>query len=184
MTEEFLACSKSRGNDLSTPVPEIGYPGLQPGDRWCLCAARWKEALDTGVALPVILTAKEALAYVSLEGGMQSISSDRRHPRYRRWRELSAVGVGGGRGAGAPDRTAEPSLRYPKFLIRNADAVERPHEVARQDECRRGSAWSGKTAVRVEAAGTGTRTFTGWPPGVVVRPGRRPAPTRRRTPIR
>jgi uncharacterized protein len=43
MTKEFLAFSKSRGNDLSTPVPEIGFPGLQPGDRWCLCATRWKE---------------------------------------------------------------------------------------------------------------------------------------------
>jgi uncharacterized protein (DUF2237 family) len=55
MTEEFLAFSASRGNDLSTPRP--GFPGLRPGDRWCLCAARWKEALDANVAPPVILGA-------------------------------------------------------------------------------------------------------------------------------
>ena len=55
MTREFLAFSASRGNDLSTPRP--GFAGLQPGDRWCLCAARWKEALDAGVAPPVILAA-------------------------------------------------------------------------------------------------------------------------------
>ena len=69
MTEEFLAFSKSRGNDLSTAVPEIGYPGLQPGDRWCLCAARWKEALDAGVAPRVVLRAthENALQYVSFE---------------------------------------------------------------------------------------------------------------------
>ncbi|TMQ07005.1 MAG: DUF2237 domain-containing protein [Deltaproteobacteria bacterium] len=53
MTEEFLAFSATRGNDLSTPRP--GFPGLKPGDRWCLCAARWKEALDANVAPPVIL---------------------------------------------------------------------------------------------------------------------------------
>ena len=49
MTREFLAFSKKRGNDLSTPMPEAGFPGLKPGDRWCLCAGRWKEALDAGV---------------------------------------------------------------------------------------------------------------------------------------
>lgn len=57
VTAEFLAFSKSRGNDLSTPIPAIGFPGLRPGDRWCLCAARWKEALDAGYAPRVILTA-------------------------------------------------------------------------------------------------------------------------------
>ena len=46
MTAEFLAFSKSRGNDLSTPVPEFGFPGLKPGDRWCLCAPRWQEAFE------------------------------------------------------------------------------------------------------------------------------------------
>ena len=61
-TEEFLAFSKSVGNDLSTPIPEYGFPGLKPGDRWCLCAARWQEALDAGVAPPVILAATNALA--------------------------------------------------------------------------------------------------------------------------
>jgi uncharacterized protein (DUF2237 family) len=53
MTAEFLAFSKSRGNDLSTPRP--GFAGLRPGDRWCVCAARWKEALDARVAPPVVL---------------------------------------------------------------------------------------------------------------------------------
>ncbi len=55
MTEEFLEFSKSRGNDLITPRPEFGFEGLRPGDRWCLCALRWKEALDGGVAPPVFL---------------------------------------------------------------------------------------------------------------------------------
>ena len=69
VTEEFLAFSKTRGNDLSTPVREIGFPGLQPGDRWCLCAARWKEALDAGVAPRVVLRAthENALEHVSFE---------------------------------------------------------------------------------------------------------------------
>ena len=68
MTREFLAFSKKQGNDLSTPAPEAGFPGLKPGDRWCLCAGRWKEALDAGVAPPVILQAthEEALAVVPL----------------------------------------------------------------------------------------------------------------------
>ncbi len=68
MTREFLEFSKQHGNDLSTPAPELGFPGLEPGDRWCLCAARWKEALDAGVAPPVILAAthEEALAVVPL----------------------------------------------------------------------------------------------------------------------
>jgi len=68
MTREFLAFSKKRGNDLSTPAPGAGFPGLKPGDRWCLCAGRWKEALDAGVAPPVILQAthEEALAIVPL----------------------------------------------------------------------------------------------------------------------
>jgi len=57
MTEEFLRFSAQRGNDLSTPQPQWGFPGLKPGDRWCLCAARWKEAYDAGVAPPVIMRA-------------------------------------------------------------------------------------------------------------------------------
>ena len=57
MTAEFLAFSLARGNDLSTPRPEFGFAGLQPGDRWCLCAERWQEALEAGVAPPVVLAA-------------------------------------------------------------------------------------------------------------------------------
>lgn len=68
MTAEFLAFTKRQGNDLSTPVPSFQFPGLQPGDRWCLCASRWREALEAGVAPPVLLNATHALAleYVSL----------------------------------------------------------------------------------------------------------------------
>lgn len=55
VTEDFLDFSRANGNDLSTPRPEFGFPGLKPGDRWCLCAGRWKEALDAGMAPPVIL---------------------------------------------------------------------------------------------------------------------------------
>lgn len=57
MTAEFLEFSKAQGNDLSTPLPEFGFPGLQPGDRWCLCAPRWREALDAGRAPRVVLAA-------------------------------------------------------------------------------------------------------------------------------
>jgi len=66
---DFLAFSKSRGNDLSTPQPDFGFPGLKPGDRWCLCAARWVEALEAGKAPPVKLTAthKRVLDFVSFE---------------------------------------------------------------------------------------------------------------------
>jgi uncharacterized protein len=69
MTAKFLEFSKAQGNDLSTPQPDFGFPGLKPGDRWCLCAGRWREALDAGVAPPVVLSAthEEALAVVSLE---------------------------------------------------------------------------------------------------------------------
>lgn len=69
LTEEFLAFSAQAGNDLSTPHPEHGFPGLKPGDRWCVCAARWKEAYDAGVAPPVILkaTSEAALDHVLLE---------------------------------------------------------------------------------------------------------------------
>lgn len=57
VTAEFLDYSKSRGNDLTTPIPEFDFPGLKPGDRWCLCAARWKEAFDAGKAPKVHLAA-------------------------------------------------------------------------------------------------------------------------------
>ncbi|MCU0547849.1 MAG: DUF2237 domain-containing protein [Leptolyngbya sp. Prado105] len=68
LTQEFLEFSKAQGNDLITPMPLYDFPGLKPGDRWCLCASRWKEALDAGVAPPVVLDATHAAAleYVSL----------------------------------------------------------------------------------------------------------------------
>lgn len=61
LTAEFLLFSKSRGNDLSTPMPQYGFPGLKPGDRWCLCASRWKEAFDANVAPEVVLEATHAV---------------------------------------------------------------------------------------------------------------------------
>ncbi|MDZ8106123.1 MAG: DUF2237 domain-containing protein [Nostoc sp. DedQUE12a] len=69
LTQEFLEFTKSRGNDLSTPAPEYNFPGLKAGDRWCLCASRWQEALEAGVAPPVILSATHprALEVVSFE---------------------------------------------------------------------------------------------------------------------
>lgn len=57
MTEKFLQFSKAQGNDLITPRPELEFPGLEPGDRWCLCLGRWIEARDAGVAPPVVLEA-------------------------------------------------------------------------------------------------------------------------------
>jgi uncharacterized protein len=67
-TAEFLAYSKSAGNDLSTPMPDYGFPGLKPGDRWCLCAPRWAEALAAGSAPKVVLAATHegALQYATL----------------------------------------------------------------------------------------------------------------------
>ena len=69
MTADFLTFSRSRGNDLSTPRPEFQFPGLRPGDRWCLCAARWREALLAGVAPQVVLAAthEATLRVVKLE---------------------------------------------------------------------------------------------------------------------
>lgn len=68
MTEAFLAFSQAHGNDLSTPNPRYAFPGLKPGDRWCVCAARWREAADAGVAPPVILecTHERALEVIAL----------------------------------------------------------------------------------------------------------------------
>jgi uncharacterized protein (DUF2237 family) len=68
MTAEFLEYSKSVGNDLSTPRPEFGFPGLKPGDRWCLCAPRWQEALEANAAPRVVLRATEegALTHCAL----------------------------------------------------------------------------------------------------------------------
>jgi uncharacterized protein len=69
MTAEFLSFSKERGNDLSTPNPMHDFPGLEPGDRWCLCVLRWKEALEAGVAPRVVLEATHisSLEFVDLE---------------------------------------------------------------------------------------------------------------------
>lgn len=68
-TDEFLAFSKEAGNDLSKPIEEFGFPGLKDGDRWCLCATRFKEAFDAGKAPYVILTStnEETLAIIPLE---------------------------------------------------------------------------------------------------------------------
>jgi hypothetical protein len=62
VTAAFLEFSAARGNDLSTPAPEFGFPGLKPGDRWCLCAARWQEALEADAAPGVVLAATEISA--------------------------------------------------------------------------------------------------------------------------
>jgi len=69
MTDAFLRFTNAQGNDLSTPRPEWNFPGLDPGDRWCLCAARWEEARRAGVAPPVVLAAthEKALDTVALE---------------------------------------------------------------------------------------------------------------------
>jgi len=69
VTAEFLEFSKKAGNDLSTPNPAHGFPGLKPGDRWCVCAGRWKEAMEAGFAAPVVLEATHVnvLDVVSLE---------------------------------------------------------------------------------------------------------------------
>jgi len=77
MTAEFLAFSKARGNDLSSPVPEFGFPGLVPGDRWCLCAPRWQEALEAGQAPRVVLRATHqgALQYCAL-GDLKRLAVD------------------------------------------------------------------------------------------------------------
>jgi uncharacterized protein len=67
VTAEFLAFSVSCGNDLVTPMPEYGFPGLNPGDQWCVCAARWGEALAAGAACPVVLEATHLSALEFLE---------------------------------------------------------------------------------------------------------------------
>jgi uncharacterized protein (DUF2237 family) len=69
VTEEFLGFSRARGNDLSTPQPQFDFPGLQPGDRWCVCVNRWKEAMRAGVAPKVILASTHisVLEFVDLE---------------------------------------------------------------------------------------------------------------------
>jgi len=69
VTEQFLNFTRDRGNDLSSPNELYGFPGLRPGDRWCLCASRWKEAFDHGAAPPVVLSAtnEEVLRHVNLD---------------------------------------------------------------------------------------------------------------------
>ena len=69
MTQEFLDYTSARGNDLSTPAPQYHFPGLKAGDKWCLCALRWKEALAAGVATPIILesTHEKMLEFVELD---------------------------------------------------------------------------------------------------------------------
>lgn len=69
MTQEFLDFTLTRGNDLMTPIPAYRFPGLKPGDKWCLCALRWKEAYDAGYAPPVVLerTHEKALEFVKLD---------------------------------------------------------------------------------------------------------------------
>jgi hypothetical protein len=78
MTPEFLKFSREQGNDLSTPVPEWDFPGLVPGDRWCLCVTRWKDALDAGMAPPVILASSHisVLEFVDLEDLKQHAVDD------------------------------------------------------------------------------------------------------------
>jgi uncharacterized protein (DUF2237 family) len=77
MTAEFLAHQRRVGNDLVTPRPEWGFPGLEPGDRWCVVALRWRQAYEDGVAAPVVLaaTSERALEVVPLEL-LQSVSVD------------------------------------------------------------------------------------------------------------
>lgn len=69
VTKKFLEFSVAAGNDLVTPIPQYNFPGLKPGDRWCVCVERWKEAFDAGAAAPVILEATHisALEFVTLE---------------------------------------------------------------------------------------------------------------------
>ncbi len=76
VTDAFLEFTKRRGNDLSTPVPSAGFPGLKPGDRWCLCVDRWKEAEVNGVAPPVILAASHAAVLEHVD-----LSQLKRHAR-------------------------------------------------------------------------------------------------------
>jgi len=90
VTREFLAHQASVGNDLSTPRPEYGFPGLSPGDRWCVVAARWRQAYEDGVACPVVLasTNEKALAVVPIEMLREhsvDIPDDPRSVKFRWW---------------------------------------------------------------------------------------------------
>ena len=77
LTDEFLQFTKSQGNELTTPSPQYNFPGLKAGDNWCLCALRWKESFDAGVAPPVILEAthEKALEFATIEELKNSIQS-------------------------------------------------------------------------------------------------------------
>ncbi len=77
LTDDFLQFTKSQGNDLTTPSPQYNFPGLKAGDNWCLCAFRWKEAFDAGIAPPVILesTHEKALEFATIEDLKKSIKS-------------------------------------------------------------------------------------------------------------
>ena len=81
VTEAFLEFSAARGNDLSTPMPMMGFDGLKPGDRWCLCVLRWKEALQAGMAPPVVVEATHmsTLEFVELE----DLQAHAVEPRFR-----------------------------------------------------------------------------------------------------
>ncbi len=80
MTEEFLEFSQSRGNDLSTPLPELGFPGLKPGDQWCLCILRWVEALAAGVPPFVVL---ESTNYNALDTVPLKVLQNFDHRKYQ-----------------------------------------------------------------------------------------------------
>lgn len=81
VTDAFLQYSLARGNDLITPRPSHRFAGLRAGDRWCLCASRWREALEAGVAPPVVLdsTHEKALAFVSLEQLLSNAYEPKKH---------------------------------------------------------------------------------------------------------
>lgn len=84
VTAEFLEFSRRAGNDLSTPVPKYAFPGLKPGDRWCVCVSRWVEALEAGAAAPVVLASTHisALEFVSLEELIEhAVDAPQRKPR-------------------------------------------------------------------------------------------------------
>ena len=85
MTREFLDFTKSRGNDLSSANPVFGFPGLVPGDKWCLCALRWKEAYEAGFAPPVVLEAtnEKALEIINLEHLLEKALHPHRNPKIR-----------------------------------------------------------------------------------------------------
>ena len=105
MTREFLAFSKARGNDLSTPRPEYGFAGLKPGDRWCLCAARWEEARSAGMAPKVLL---EATHIAALE--VCSLDDLKAHAV-----EVLSTARAAGRGGSRAGRINQPgwrSIRY------------------------------------------------------------------------